>query len=141
PIDSPITYAIRISHLSASGSSARASHSKIAQKTTAAHCDDIAYTSHSTAQNQNVTVKAQGSAPTSAEAITGNVCVALRPPSREIPTTSFRPTAVIVQNKKRSVNPLHAAGPIRIPKATCVVSPIGKLENRFCISRDDGAPA
>ena len=47
---------IRMSHLSEPSSSACSSHLRISQKTTAVKSDDEAYTSPSTAENQNVSL-------------------------------------------------------------------------------------
>src|SRR5690606_39436054 len=58
PMDSPMMYMIRRSHRSACGSSARFSHFRISQKTAAVHNEDMAYTSDSTAEYQNVSLKA-----------------------------------------------------------------------------------
>src|SRR5690606_6181620 len=139
-MDNPITYAISTSHLSACGSSARASHFNIAQNTTAVQREDIAYTSDSTAENQNVSVKAYASAPTTPEAITTNSCGELNSAWSDVPTNTLRAKAVIVQNRKRIVKPLQTTDPIFIQNAIRDVSPIAKLENRFCIIKNRGAP-
>ena len=56
-MESPIMYAINISQRSASGSSATASHFRMAQKTMAVKKLDMAYTSASTAENQAESLK------------------------------------------------------------------------------------
>ena len=56
PIESPMRYAISMSQRFACGWSATSSHLSIAQMTTAVNSDESAYTSPSTAENQNVSV-------------------------------------------------------------------------------------
>ena len=57
PIESPIRKEISTIHLLAYGVSACSYHLIIAQNTIAVKSDDIAYTSPSTAENQNVSLK------------------------------------------------------------------------------------
>src|SRR5690606_23281041 len=79
-------------------------------------------------------------APTTPEAITKNSWGWLNVASREVPTNIFRAKAVIVQNRKRIVRPLQTTDAIFIQNAIREVSPIAKLEKRFCIMRNSGAP-
>ena len=64
PIESPMRNEIRTIHLFAYGVSACSYHFVIAQNTRAVTRDDIAYTSPSTAENQNVSLKQYARAPT-----------------------------------------------------------------------------
>src|SRR5690606_2548674 len=131
---------ISTSHRSDCGSSARTSHFKIAQNTTAVQSDDIAYTSASTAENQNVSVKAYASAPTAPEAIIINICNVLSAAFRSLPTNTLRASAVIVQNRKRMVKPLQTAEPTFIQNAIFVGSPSARFENTFSTIKKSGAP-
>ena len=64
PIDRPIRRAINTIQRLACGSSAWSYHLVIAQSTRAVTSEDIAYTSPSTAENQNVSEKQYARAPT-----------------------------------------------------------------------------
>src|ERR1043166_2277438 len=78
PIDKPIMKKIKMSHLSAPGSSATRSHFSADQKTIAVKKELIAYTSPSTALYQNESVNVPASAPTTPAPITLNICVLVR---------------------------------------------------------------
>ena len=64
PMESPIRKAMRTIQRLAYGESACSYHFVMAQNTMAVNNDDIAYTSPSTAENQNVSEKQYASAPT-----------------------------------------------------------------------------
>src|SRR5690606_37695773 len=132
---------MKINQRSAPSSSARTSHFNIAQNTTAVHKEDMAYTSDSTAENQNVSEKAYANAPTKPAPITTIVCVEVREVVRfALPRNILRPKAVIDQNKKRIVNPELTAEPTFIQYASCDLSPIAIFENMFWIIKNKGAP-
>ena len=64
PTDRPMMNEISTIHLLAYGESACSYHFVMAQKTIAVTSEDIAYTSPSTAENQNVSLNVYASAPT-----------------------------------------------------------------------------
>src|SRR5471030_1386449 len=94
-----------MSHLSAPGSSAWASHFNIAQKTIAVQSDDSANTMVSTAENQKVSVKVNSSAPTNPAPIIS----IWRDLSASPLGVNFLARAVMVQNKNIIVAPLASA--------------------------------
>src|SRR5690606_12486955 len=110
----------------------------MAQNTTAVQRDDIAYTSDSTAENQNVSENVYAKAPT---APAPRICTSL-PSVGSAPrgTMVFRTKAVIVQNRKSIVRPLDTAEPKFIQNAIRISSPNARLENTFCSIRNRGAP-
>ena len=67
PIESPIRKLIRTIHLLAYGVSAWSYHLVMHQNTRAVTSEDMAYTSPSTAENQNVSLKQYARAPTAPE--------------------------------------------------------------------------
>ena len=77
PIERPIRNAISIIHLSEYFSSATSSHLSIAQNTAAVKNDDVAYTSPSTAENQNESEKVKASAPVAPAAIIAAILAVL----------------------------------------------------------------
>src|SRR5690606_5612381 len=100
---------MKISQRSAPGSSAWFSHLKIAQKTMAVQSEERAYTSDSTAENQNVSEKVYASAPTSPLPMIRKIFPAFSSP--DCFRTSFLARAVMVQKRNRIVNPLARTDP------------------------------
>src|ERR1700712_4348043 len=96
-----------IMYLSAPGSSALASHFKMAQNTMAVQSDDKANTMVSTAENQKVSVKVKASAPISPANMISDVCD--RPTSPTFLSISFLASAVMVQKRNIMVAPLANA--------------------------------
>ena len=74
PMLRPIRKAISTIQRRAYGSSARSYQTVMSQNTTAVNREDIAYTSPSTAENQNVSEKAYTSAPTRPEPKMATAC-------------------------------------------------------------------
>src|SRR4051794_22167565 len=107
-MDIPMRKKIKMSHLSAPGSSATFSHLRIDQNTIAVKKELIAYTSPSTALYQNESVNVPASAPTTPAAITPHICVLVNA-FELLGCTIFRAKCVMVQNKNKIVNPLARA--------------------------------
>ena len=99
--------------------SATSSHFKIHQNVTAVKKEDIAYTSPSTAENQNESEKVYASDPITPAAITENIFG--KENSFEV-NINFLPKAVIVQKRNRIVNELQIADIILIDIATSDVA-------------------
>src|SRR4026207_1148825 len=95
-------YPINRIHRSALGLSATCSHLRIAQNTMAVKKDDIAYTSPSTAENQNESAKPLANAPTIPAPINTIISAVLI--SSSLFPIIFLPSAVTVQNKNKLVN-------------------------------------
>src|SRR5690606_6915364 len=110
------------------------SHFRASHTTAAVQSEDMAYTSDSTAEYQNVSVKLKAKAPTVAAKSIGNVYRSAASPQH------FRPKALMVQNRNVMVNPLHTAEPAFIQNAICSTSPPAKLEKMFCNIKNNGAP-
>src|SRR5215813_8356496 len=108
PIDKPIKKKMKMSHLSAPGSSATRSHFNADQKTIAVKKELIAYTSPSTALYQNESVKVPASAPTIPEPIIVH-CFKLLNSFDRSGSTIFLAKYVIVQNKNKMVKALASA--------------------------------
>ena len=121
-------------HRAEPGWSATFSHFKMAQKTAAVNRLDKAYTSPSTALNQNESLKVYASAPTTP---------APRTPHWAPPSIASEPTRrlakwVMVQNKNRIVNELLSTdNPLAANAA--VSGPMGIMNNR-ANSMKNGAP-
>ena len=141
PIDKPIRKNISTIHLSAPGSSAVCSHFKIAQNTIAVKNELIAYTSPSTALNQNESVKVYAKAPMMPAPIIPTSCrlvsslLFLRSPK-----AIRRAKCVIVQNKNKMVKPLASA----LITFTALAAVIGLSPNNTIntlpINTNSGAP-
>src|SRR5690606_28835619 len=99
---------MNISQRSAPGASACASHFRIAQNTTAVQREDMAYTSVSTAENQNVSEKVYANAPTNPAPMIWNYWAVVISGSL---ASIFFANAVMVQNKKVMVRALESADP------------------------------
>src|SRR5690606_36072305 len=129
---------MKTSHRSLSGSSARTSHFRIAQKTTAVQREERAYTSDSTAENQNESEKAYAIAPITPAAM---ICQRTAP-AGSVPDSPnvLRTRAVIVQHRNSTVSPLARADPKFIQYAIRAASPNARLEITFCNMRNKGAP-
>src|SRR3569833_251295 len=106
PIERPIILAMKTLHLSAPGSSARASHFSIAQKTEAVHKADKANTIVSSDENQKVSLKANASAPTTPAPNTKTCYCAVISPLRVI---NLRATRTMVQYRNITVAALASA--------------------------------
>ena len=131
PTERPIKNAIKTNHLFACASPNSFSHLRIDQKTTAVNKEDIAYTSPSTAENQNESEKVYAKAP-------------IRPPNNMENFENkdmflsffsccniFLLSRVIIQNKNAIVNALHNADMKFIIHATLAVLPNVKFEKKF----------
>ena len=105
-----------ISHLSEPSSSALSYHLSMSQNTTAVNNDDEAYTSPSTALNQNVSLNVYANAPTAPAPSRAIICAKLSG------ATSFFARAVIVQNRNRIVNAEASADNAFTHIATCDAS-------------------
>ena len=125
-------------HLSAPGSSAWASHFKMAQKTTAVQNDERANTMVSTAENQKVSVNVKVKAPTRPPPIIRMSLVVSGTSS--FLSNNFFARAVMVQKRNMMVAPLARAEPILVKKGTLVLSPIEKSEKNFPSIANRGYP-
>src|SRR5258706_9192457 len=96
---------MRMSQRLALLSSSMTSHFKIPQTTKAVKKDDMAYTSASTAENQNESEKVYANEPTKPAPISSQVLSGVNSFSRVMPII-LRPKRVMDQNKKRIVNAL-----------------------------------
>src|SRR3569833_3360140 len=98
-------------HLSAPGSSARASHFSIAQKTVAVHKADMANTIVSSDENQKVSLKANASATTTPAPNTKtSFCAVISP----LLVIILRATFTMVQNRNKTVAALASAQAILV---------------------------
>ena len=104
-MESPIKYAIKINQRVLCFSWATPSHLTMAQNTKAVKRDDMAYTSPSTAENQNESEKVKARAPTSPLPITAYKPAFVNSPERR---ANFLAKAVIVQKRKRMVKELQS---------------------------------
>ena len=128
---------MRIIHRSACGLSATSSHFNISQNTTAVKSEEYAYTSPSTALNQNVSLNVYANAPTTPEPMMVTNCGSvISCPSF---TTIFRAKCVMLQKRNRMVNPLKRADIVFTIFATAPGSDASWV-NRFAVSMKNGAP-
>ena len=98
---------------------------------------DIAYTSPSTAENQNESLNVYAKAPTNPAPKTAYIFPFVNSP---VFSASLRANAVIVQNKKRMVNALQRPDTALIIIPTLLVSPKANKLKKFPINRNKGAP-
>ena len=134
---SPVRYAISMSHLSLPGSSAWSSHFSISHTTTAVKRLLYAYTSPSTALNQNVSEKVYARAPVMALASTATNCARVR--ISPFSPTSLRAKWLMVQNRNMMQAALKSALIVLTMRATMVGSSTSCVK-RLAVSMKKGAP-
>jgi hypothetical protein len=114
------------------------SHFKIAQKTTAVKSEELAYTSPSTAENQNVSENIYARDPTTADPKIK--AISLNPGSVLLLISILRTRCVMVQKRKRIVNALARPDREFTNRATIsLLFPASKVNIRPT-SRKKGAP-
>jgi hypothetical protein len=107
------------------------------QKTSAVTSEEIAYSSPSTAENQNVSENAYASAPNIPLPMIAGTCFDSRALSF---TNTFRTRWVMVQKRNKIANALHRADRMFIINAALEVSPPAKSVAILPIIINRGAP-
>ena len=121
-------------HFAEPGWSATFSHFKMAQNTRAVNRLESAYTSPSTALNQNESLKVYANAPMTPEPNTAN----MDPPLGSSSPDNLLAKWVMLQNRKRMVNELLNTDKL-LAASAAVSGPIGIIKKR-ANSMKNGAP-
>ena len=138
PIDIPVKNAISTIHRMELGCSASSSHFKMAQKTAAVNKLLMAYTSPSTAENQNESENVYAKPPMIPLPKTAQIFpVSVGFPKGE---TIFLARRVILQNKNKMVNELHKPLITLTHIAALAGSPKESIDKKRAINKKKGAP-
>ena len=121
PIESPIRNDMSTIHLFAYGVSACSYHLVIAQNTRAVKRDDMAYTSPSTAENQNVSLNVYARAPTAPDPKMAIAFATGYVPSSDGFTSLFAKNTM-VRYRKNMVRAEHMAFMALTATAACMLS-------------------